>query len=230
MMLRRVALKQASTCCNFLTKKQTTSPSYSLLSSFRSTYSSQSDLAGSNFVEQVDIQNAQPTSGISIDRSGLYNPPEHSHEPASKSKLIKLIKAYAYGESWYWEDRYSNQSGSFDWYQKYPSLAPLINLYIPRHHQILVTGCGNSAFSEGMVNDGYDDVVNIDISSVVIEAMQKKYANTPQLKYNQMDVRDMSAFQKGSFDAVIDKGTLDSLLCGFNSEQNAVKMLKEVWR
>ncbi|XP_065878032.1 uncharacterized protein [Euphorbia lathyris] len=136
----------------------------------------------------------------------------------------------AYGESSYWDDRYSNESGSFDWYQKYPSLAPLINLYIPRHHQILVTGCGNSAFSEGMVNDGYEDVVNIDISSVVIEAMQKKYSNTPQLKYIQMDVRDMSAFQKGSFDAVIDKGTLDSLLCGNNSRQNAVKMLEEVWR
>ncbi|XP_065880065.1 uncharacterized protein [Euphorbia lathyris] len=91
MMLRRVALKQASTCCNFLTKKQPTSPSYSLLSSFRSSFSSQSDLAGSNFVEQVDIQNAQPTTGISIDRSGLHNPPEHSHEPASESELIKHL-------------------------------------------------------------------------------------------------------------------------------------------
>lgn len=37
-------------------------------------------------------------------------------------------------------------------------------------------------FSEGMVDDGYKDVVNIDISSVVIEAMQKKYSNRPQLK------------------------------------------------
>lgn len=38
------------------------------------------------------------------------------------------------------------------------------------------------AFSEGMVEDGYEDVVNIDISSVVIEAMQKKYSDHPQLK------------------------------------------------
>ncbi|KAL0376305.1 UNVERIFIED_CONTAM: hypothetical protein Scaly_0748100 [Sesamum calycinum] len=64
----------------------------------------------------------------------------------------------------------------------------------------------NHAFSEGMVDDGYDEVVNIDISSVVIEAMQKKYANRPQLKW-----------------------TLDSLLCGHNSRQNAGKMLEEVW-
>lgn len=40
-----------------------------------------------------------------------------------------------------------------------------------------------AAFSEGMVDDGgYTDVVNIDISSVVIEAMQNKYRDRPQLK------------------------------------------------
>ncbi|KAG6731449.1 hypothetical protein I3842_01G129800 [Carya illinoinensis] len=139
----------------------------------------------------------------------------------------------AYGEAWYWDKRYAHESGPFDWYQKYSSLAPLINLYIPRshrHHRILVVGCGNSAFSEGMVDDGYAEVVNIDISTVVTEAMQKKYSNRPQLIYMKMDVRDMSAFQTCSFDAVIDKGTLDSLLCGNNSQQNALKMLKEVWR
>ncbi|KAG6757956.1 hypothetical protein POTOM_038285 [Populus tomentosa] len=120
----------------------------------------------------------------------------------------------AYGEPWYWDNRYSSESGPFDWYQKYPSLAPLINLYIPRHvhPRILVVGCGNSAFSEEMVSDGYEDVVNIDISTVVIEAMKKKYINHPQLKYIGMDVRDMSEFQSGSFNAVIDKGTLDSIL------------------
>ncbi|BFG14840.1 hypothetical protein CerSpe_011140 [Prunus speciosa] len=140
----------------------------------------------------------------------------------------------AYGESWYWDNRYANESGPFDWYQKYQSLAPLINLYVPRHpnrhHRILVVGCGNSAFSEGMADDGYDDVVSIDISSVVIQAMQDKYSDRPHLKYLQMDVRDMSAFQTDSFDAVVDKGTLDSLLCGSNSRQNAAEMLDEVWR
>lgn len=40
-----------------------------------------------------------------------------------------------------------------------------------------------AAFSEGMVVDGgYTDVVNIDISSVVIEAMKSKYRDFPQLK------------------------------------------------
>ncbi|XP_016198017.1 methyltransferase-like protein 13 [Arachis ipaensis] len=136
----------------------------------------------------------------------------------------------AYGEPWYWDNRYSNEPGPFDWYQKYLTLAPIINLYVPRHHSTLVVGCGNSAFSEGMVDDGYSDVVNVDISSVVIEAMQNKYKDRPHLKYMKMDVRDMSAFESESFGAVIDKGTLDSILCGNNSRQNATKMLGEVWR
>jgi len=139
----------------------------------------------------------------------------------------------AYGEAWYWDKRYAHEPGPFDWYQSYSAMAPLINLYLPRshrHHRILVVGCGNSAFSEGMVDDGYEEVISIDISSVVIEAMQKKHSDRPQLTYMKMDVRDMSAFPTGSFDAVIDKGTLDSLLCGHNSQLNAGKMLEEVWR
>ncbi|XP_015574704.1 EEF1A lysine methyltransferase 4 isoform X2 [Ricinus communis] len=108
----------------------------------------------------------------------------------------------AYGESWYWDNRYANESGPFDWYQKYSSLAPLINLYIPRHHhpRILVVGCGNSAFSDGMVDDGYDDVKII-------------------LKHG-----CSCLFQIGF------TGTLDSILCGNNSRQNATLMLEDVWR
>ncbi|KAJ4873654.1 S-adenosyl-L-methionine-dependent methyltransferases superfamily protein [Raphanus sativus] len=137
----------------------------------------------------------------------------------------------SYSEQWYWDERYTNESDPFDWYQSYTSLSPLINLYAPnRPHPVLVIGCGNSAFSEGMVDDGYEDVISIDISSVVIDAMVKKYSDRPRLKYLKMDVRDMKAFGDGSFDAVIDKGTLDSILCGSNSRQHSTQMLEEVWR
>jgi hypothetical protein len=62
--------------------------------------------------------------------------------------------------------------------------------------------------SEDMVKDGYEDIMNVDISSVAIEMMQTKYASVPQLKYMQMDVRDMSYFEDDSFDTIIDKGML----------------------
>lgn len=93
-----------------------------------------------------------------------------------------------------------------------------------------MVGCGNAVLSEDMVNDGYQEIVNVDISAVVIEAMQKKYQDYPQLKYEKMDVRDMSAFENSSFDSVVDKGMLDSLMCGPNAHPNVGKMLEEVRR
>ncbi|KAL6565535.1 hypothetical protein OROHE_004590 [Orobanche hederae] len=41
----------------------------------------------------------------------------------------------------------------------------------------------------------------------------------------QMDVRDMSFFPDDSFDSVIDKGTLDSLMCGTDAPISASRML-----
>nr|XP_028952344.1 EEF1A lysine methyltransferase 4-like isoform X3 [Malus domestica] len=84
--------------------------------------------------------------------------------------------------------------------------------------------------SEDMVKDGYEDIMNIDISSVAIDMMISKYEHIPQLKYMQMDVRDMSFFPDDSFDGVIDKGTLDSLMCGNDAPISAAQMLGEVSR
>jgi hypothetical protein len=50
------------------------------------------------------------------------------------------------------------------------------------------------------------------------EIYREKY---PTLSYKQMDVRQMTAFEDGTFDAVIDKGTFDSILCGDGSGPNA---------
>lgn len=45
-----------------------------------------------------------------------------------------------------------------------------------------------------------------------------------------MDVREMDDFEPGTFDAVIDKGTFDSLVCGDGSKTNSEQMLKEIHR
>lgn len=66
---------------------------------------------------------------------------------AEKKKKMTLCtpSSQAYGERWYWDNRYTHESAPFDWYQKYPALASLIHLYVPhRHERILVVGCGNS--------------------------------------------------------------------------------------
>ena len=44
-----------------------------------------------------------------------------------------------------------------------------------------------------------------------------------------MDVLEMK-FKAGEFNAIIDKGTLDSVLCGDNSVPNAEKMMNEIYK
>uniref|UniRef100_A0A0E0PM23 Methyltransferase type 11 domain-containing protein n=1 Tax=Oryza rufipogon TaxID=4529 RepID=A0A0E0PM23_ORYRU len=137
-----------------------------------------------------------------------------------------------YGAAAYWDARYSSPSPSstattgggggafFDWYQAYPALRPLLRARLPASSRVLMLGCGNSLLSEDMVKDGYEEVVNVDISSVVIEQMREKH----------MDVRDMSLFGDGTFDCVLDKGTLDAMMCGDDAPLGASKMLAEVAR
>ncbi|BFG20298.1 hypothetical protein CerSpe_065720 [Prunus speciosa] len=143
---------------------------------------------------------------------------------------VSSCNTYNYGDALYWDARYVEEGGSFDWYQRYSSLRPFVRNYISTSSRVLMVGCGNAVMSEDMVADGYEDVMNVDISSVAIDMMKRKYEHIPQLKYMQMDVRDMSVFPDESFEGVIDKGTLDSLMCGNDAPISAAQMLGEVSR
>nr|XP_027106979.1 EEF1A lysine methyltransferase 4-like isoform X3 [Coffea arabica] len=143
---------------------------------------------------------------------------------------VSACSTYNYGDALYWDARYIQEAncGSFDWYQRYSALRPFVRKYIPTSARVLMVGCGNALMSEDMVKDGYEDIMNIDISSVAIDMMRRKYEQVPQMKYMKMDVRDMSFFPDDSFHSVIDKGTLDSLMCGNNAPISAAHMLGEI--
>jgi len=134
-----------------------------------------------------------------------------------------------YGEQQYWENRYKTNLEEFDWYQRWPTLKTTISKYIKKESNILQIGCGTSRLSEDMVNDGYQNLTNIDISSVAINYMSNKYKNMSQLSFIKMDVFEM-AFSDTSFDAIIDKGTFDALLCCDDPMLATKKMIQEVFR
>lgn len=56
-------------------------------------------------------------------------------------------------------------------------------------------------------------MTSVDYSSVVVAAMQARYAHVPTLRWETMDIRALG-FPSGSFDVVLEKGTLDALLAG----------------
>eukprot|EP01112_Ceratiomyxa_fruticulosa_P024156 TRINITY_DN966_c0_g1_i2.p1 TRINITY_DN966_c0_g1~~TRINITY_DN966_c0_g1_i2.p1 ORF type:complete len:216 (+),score=34.40 TRINITY_DN966_c0_g1_i2:347-994(+) len=135
-----------------------------------------------------------------------------------------------YGKGDYWNERYTREPEPFDWYQRYDGLSVLLKSLVQPSDSILMVGCGNSRLSEDMYSDGYKNITNMDISHVVIFSMQEKCKDFPGMSWKVMDVTAMNEFPGGSFDAVVDKGTLDALLCGEGSSANSERMCLEVSR
>jgi ubiquinone/menaquinone biosynthesis C-methylase UbiE len=65
-----------------------------------------------------------------------------------------------------------------------------------------------------MVADGHTGrIANVDISPVVTEHMREKHASLPpNVSWEVADATKLTAHGNASFDAVIDKGTLDALM------------------
>ncbi|KAJ6691304.1 PROTEIN ARGININE METHYLTRANSFERASE NDUFAF7 MITOCHONDRIAL [Salix koriyanagi] len=92
-MLTRHLLKQASTCRHFLLNSKTSSPFLTKSILFTSSSSSPESQSPTNTFVDDKVKDQYPTgTSISIDRSALYNLPEHSHEPTSDSELVKHLK------------------------------------------------------------------------------------------------------------------------------------------
>ena len=117
----------------------------------------------------------------------------------------------------------------FDWYQRYSGVKDLVAQYVRKTDHILMLGCGNSRLSEDMYDDGFTTISNIDISKVCVDQMVEKYLDKTGLTWQQMNCSALE-FPDESFDVVLDKGTLDSVLCGEGSTSNAGKTLSEITR
>ncbi|KAH8483751.1 hypothetical protein H0E87_028243 [Populus deltoides] len=91
-MLTRHLLKQASTCRHFLLNSKTSSPLLTKSLLFSSSSSPESQSPTTTFVDDKVTDQSPTSTSISIDRSDLYNPPDHSHEPTSESELVKHLK------------------------------------------------------------------------------------------------------------------------------------------
>ncbi len=144
--------------------------------------------------------------------------------------LDNAIMAH-YGKIEYWEERYLKRNDQFDWYQTYPDLKEILSNHISKNAKILNVGCGNSRLSESMYEDGYENIINIDFSNKVIQYMDEKCRGKyPKMIFKVLDACEMKDFDSGQFNIVLDKGTLDSILCSENPLQNSQKMISEVYR
>jgi len=136
-----------------------------------------------------------------------------------------------YGQVGYWDDRYTKEAEEFEWYQSYDNFKDKIKAgFSDSNGKILNLGSGSSRLPVSMYLDGYKNITSVDFSKVSIDMMSGKFADKAELEWKVMDVRKLDGIPDGAFDYAIDKGTIDSLLCGGNSTQNVYQYLKEIKR
>ena len=118
-----------------------------------------------------------------------------------------------YGTLEYWEDRYAQDNGIFDWFGGYSAgLQTKLEELIPIDSKILHLGCGNSELGQKMYSR-YPNMVNLDYSAKVIEQMRKKTADLDKMSWILGDIFDLDkAVGDELFEVALDKGTLDALL------------------
>lgn len=101
---------------------------------------------------------------------------------------------------------------AFEWYAEYPQLCEILVKYVKMKDDILIVGCGNSTLSMSLYDTGYRNIINIDISHIVIKQMRDINNSTrPDLIYEYMDATQMT-YPDDKFSVVLDKGTLDALM------------------
>jgi len=139
----------------------------------------------------------------------------------------------AFGDTTYWDSQYAKggQDEVIEWYGvSYLDVRLIIRrIMTVKTDSILHVGCGNSTFPSDLWDAGYRNCTSIDVSSVVLQQMSKRYERKHELQWLCMDATNMS-FDDSTFQCIIDKGTLDAVLCTNNPDFWVKAYMKDVYR
>lgn len=150
--------------------------------------------------------------------------------PYPPSHTLLTPRALLLPQKAYWEDRYAKDANPFDWYGRYGHFKNIVEAHVKRGQNILVIGCGSSRLTEELYVAELTSIANIDFSDTVIKQMIERNSEKTSLTWQVMDVTLKLDFPDGSFDACIDKGCLDSILCGESSTNNVANAMYNILR
>lgn len=113
---------------------------------------------------------------------------------------------------------------------QFEDVAQVLAHYLSKSDNIFMPGCGNAPLSPDMYDAGYTNQLNCDTSDIVIQQMDEFHnMKRPGMKFAVMDATD-TGLESGSFDAVVDKSLIDTLLCCDDSIALTTQMVDEFHR
>lgn len=158
-----------------------------------------------------------------------------------KDRLQKCVlpsSVSAYRDPNYWDTRFSNEE-HYEWLKDYSQFRHLVQPHLNPSFSVLELGCGNSQLSEELYKDGIAKITCIDLSAVAVENKKKQLLSKgfKDIKVLEADMLDLP-FSDESFDAVIEKGTMEVLFVDSGDPWNprpatvtkVMQMLKGVHR
>lgn len=179
----------------------------------------------------IQVQPAVNSFLPSFRNSALYALPSAPLNEPSES-------ASNFGRKEYWNDFYRN-SPSFSWYSGWDDLAPFLQELLDPEDHILIPGVGNDATLLDMYDAGYKYLTAFDYASEGIACCQQLLGTQRMKSFGGNDrgvelfvgdARDLHNLQDATFDAILEKGTLDavSLSGGGRTKENKKMGLKHM--
>lgn len=138
-----------------------------------------------------------------------------------------------FSEKDYWNKRYSKTKGiPYEYISPYEYLSDIIKSFgISKSSKFLFPGCGSSLIPERLYDEGYINITCIDFSSVIINELKEKNSNQrSNIQYIECDVRSLDSIYDDTFDLIIDKGTLDCVLCSNSPYISCLEYMTELQR
>jgi ubiquinone/menaquinone biosynthesis C-methylase UbiE len=144
--------------------------------------------------------------------------------------------AFGYCQESYWDNRYKDEAGHLEWYFGFDQLKDLFDPYVIKEVEtaghkelrVLESGCGDAPLLIGL-SDAYSTthkigrLDGIDYAESVIKLLNtKEKIGDRKITFAKMDARYMDFFDN-EFNIVLDKGTVDAMLCsnkGFEDVRN----------
>jgi SAM-dependent methyltransferase len=101
----------------------------------------------------------------------------------------------------YWEAQYKSNATGWDLGKVSPPIKEYIDTLDNKNSTILIPGCGNSHEAEYLLSQGFTNITVIDISPTLIDNLQKKFKNNPNIKI----VLDDFFEHQGEYDLILEQ-------------------------